>query len=91
MCYNGRGLGNVDPEHERSYVTSHHHRSDQQWHDVGEQVFHRVTVEGDHADGGCPLMVDLVNVTVHPGVMEYSARKQHQMELEFDGTPWAMA
>ena len=38
--------------------------------DVGEDVLYGVGVDGDDSSGGSPLVVDLVNVLVEPGMVK---------------------
>lgn len=76
-----RCLCNMDPKHECSYVASHNNWSDNSRQDISKQVLQGVTVDCHHTDGSSPLVVDLVNVTVDPGVME-NPEENHRNVVE---------
>ena len=64
------------PEQGHSHVRAHHHWSQPQWEDVGEDMFQRVRVHRCDARRGCPLVMDLVDMLVQPRVMQQSASMQ---------------
>ncbi len=57
------------PEPGNGHVGAHHHGTQPEGQDVGDDVLQRVGVHGGDSRGGCPLMVDLVDVFVESRVM----------------------
>lgn len=51
-------------------VGPHDDRAQGYWEIVGENLFHRVAVDGGYSSWCCPLMVCFVNVFVETRVME---------------------
>ena len=66
----GRGLGRNQPHPHHGDVGGHEQRANEGWQDVGQDVLHRVGVEGQDANGGGPLMVLLVVALVEARVVQ---------------------
>ena len=79
-----RGESHAEPEPGNGDMRAEKEGTDGRREQVGEDVLHRVAVEGGETDRGSPLMVLLVDVLVHPlvveqpvGVVEHHLLHQH--------------
>ena len=52
------------------------------WEIVGENLFHRVAIDGGYSGWCCPLMVCLVNVFVETRVMEEPVKRRGRKKKE---------
>ena len=65
--------GNGVPHPQEREVGPHDQRTEEDGSDVGNNVLQWVGVDTGDANRCCPLVVDLVDVLVHPTMMEQSA------------------